>query len=129
VGVHRTRGNERVVNNELMLRTLHAIEEHPEEWDQRYWRLTSDCGTTMCFAGWACTLAGEEWWPIENALSVHIDHGVATGLAHRYNVNVPFVAQSYLGIDDLQAHRLFYTETDDLQEMRNIVKEILEEAE
>lgn len=32
-----------------------------ERWDQEVYRSTDECGTAMCFAGWALTLSGDTW--------------------------------------------------------------------
>jgi hypothetical protein len=48
------------------LRALRStVLNHPREWDQSNWAKRTECGTTMCLAGWACTLAGREidWNP------------------------------------------------------------------
>mgnify|MGYP001587222180 CR=1 FL=1 len=45
------------VNVDLLDRTLAHIEANPEEWEQTAYR----CDTGMCFAGWACQLAGGRW--------------------------------------------------------------------
>ena len=45
------------VNVELLLKTLEAIEASPHQWSQQDWR----CASTLCFAGWACELAGGVW--------------------------------------------------------------------
>lgn len=45
------------LNIELLEKTMQHIETHPEDWNQETWR----CGTGMCFAGHAATLAGREW--------------------------------------------------------------------
>jgi hypothetical protein len=34
------------------------IKDHPELHDQGSWFAETDCGTAMCFAGWACHLSG-----------------------------------------------------------------------
>jgi hypothetical protein len=43
-------------NAPLLLKTLHHIEAHPEEWNQEIWL----CDTTACFAGRAALLDGAE---------------------------------------------------------------------
>lgn len=43
-----------MLNIDLLDKTMNYIIEHPEEHDQGMWR----CGTSRCFAGWACTLDG-----------------------------------------------------------------------
>lgn len=46
-------------NAELAWRVLDQIDAHPELWNQTKWIQKTDCGTTACFAGWACLLSGE----------------------------------------------------------------------
>lgn len=43
-----------MLNIDLLDRTMNYINEHPDEHDQGVWR----CGTSRCFAGWACSLDG-----------------------------------------------------------------------
>lgn len=43
-----------MLNIDLLDKTMNYIIEHPEEHDQNQWR----CGTSRCFAGWACSLDG-----------------------------------------------------------------------
>lgn len=53
-----------VLNVPLLRKTLEHIEAHPDDWNQCFWRGVSyvaECGTAMCFAGWACELAGGVW--------------------------------------------------------------------
>jgi len=37
---------------------LAHIAAHPEQWDQRVWLQTTECGTVGCFAGWTVVLGG-----------------------------------------------------------------------
>ena len=46
-------------NAELAWRVLDHIDAHPETWDQSWWFIVTDCGTTGCFAGWTCVLSGD----------------------------------------------------------------------
>lgn len=46
----------KMLNIDLLDKTMNYITEHPEQHDQGVWR----CGTSRCFAGWACTLDGAE---------------------------------------------------------------------
>lgn len=49
-------------NRELAARILAEIEAHPEMHEQGTWRtVRPSCGTTMCVAGWACHLSGDEF--------------------------------------------------------------------
>jgi hypothetical protein len=45
-------------NVDLMLQVREQITAHPETHDQAHWAAKTACGTTMCIAGWATTLAG-----------------------------------------------------------------------
>lgn len=47
-------------NAERLKAVRQAVISHPEEWDQANWAQATACGTTLCFAGWACKLAGRE---------------------------------------------------------------------
>lgn len=46
-------------NAELAYAVLDQIDAHPERWDQSWWLIATDCGTSGCFAGWTCMLAGD----------------------------------------------------------------------
>lgn len=43
---------------DLLRRALKHITEHPDEWDQSYWAMRRDCGTTCCLAGHIVLLDG-----------------------------------------------------------------------
>lgn len=43
------------VNIQLLEDTMQHIKDHEEDWNQGLWW----CGTSGCFAGWACALSGE----------------------------------------------------------------------
>lgn len=43
-------------NADLAERILAQIRDDPEHWDQRSWAAKTGCGTSFCFAGWACNL-------------------------------------------------------------------------
>ena len=43
------------MNVELLDKTLNYVLNHPDEWKQDVWH----CGSTGCFAYWACVLSGE----------------------------------------------------------------------
>jgi len=106
-----------MINTELLEQTMRHIIDHPETHDQSQW--VSKCGTTACFAGWACLLSGAQlnpkrylitisWWVTRNNKLIHTQD----------------LATELLGICDDDADRLFrdtYT-VDDLQLM---VKELI----
>lgn len=62
-----------MANNELLDAVMNKIESEPYNWDQDVWRTDGkvetdsegrtyqpvDCGTSFCFAGWACQLGPE----------------------------------------------------------------------
>lgn len=53
-----------MINVELMQEVMQQIKDHPEQHRQAWWFTLEgpDCGTAMCFAGWACVLSG--WQPV-----------------------------------------------------------------
>lgn len=47
-------------NTELLQQVMQYIDDHPEQHDQKIWYIKSkSCGTSGCFAGWACALSGQ----------------------------------------------------------------------
>lgn len=115
-------------NVALLRQTLAHIEANPDEWNQRHWR----CGTGMCFAGWAATLAGGQWY--EDDQSVHRDELIAEdGDTGEYDhggvitVHVDDRARRILGLDEGQAERLFDA-VNNLHDLRRIVGELTEDA-
>lgn len=72
---------------DLLDAVIAHIEQHPETWEQDYWR----CGTAMCIAGWTAEMAGGEWVTRRSGTGVLAEYLVATaddleesviGLAH-----------------------------------------------
>lgn len=114
-------------NVELLERTLEYVIAHPDEHDQNTWRSVLSCGTTMCFAGHAATLAGGSWVTIE-------DHwyGLIPEADDEYQWayhGVPYVlvrkrAQRVLGLTDEQANALFLR-ADDLAKVKEVVHAII----
>lgn len=41
---------------------LDKIHEHPEQHNQNVWGERTDCGTTLCVAGWSVVLKGQDQW-------------------------------------------------------------------
>lgn len=127
-------------NVPLLRRTLAHIEANPLTWDQSWWR----CETGMCFAGWACELAGGEWLVsaadmIEGAASsadmVYLiaepgdDEEVV--LPHVNGMSVVTVharALRVLGLDEEQAEHLFSTHNS-IVHLRDLVAELTEGAQ
>lgn len=50
-------------NVALLEATLQQIKDHPDQHFQAVWAIKRDCGTAMCFAGWANHLSG--WQPVD----------------------------------------------------------------
>jgi hypothetical protein len=101
------------MNVELLEQTMRHIIDHPETHDQSIW--ISACGTTACFAGWACLLSGnhrDKYWP------TYFDD-VTTGFLHTQDL-----APKLLDIDEDTAGELFdgSNTVDDLQ---RIVKQLI----
>lgn len=105
-------------NAPLLLKTLHHIEAHPEEWVQETWH----CGTTACYAGHAVIIDGGEWYPHGSALLIARDDDPAEDVWHdpcgsTSVIQVAHRARHILGLTHEQAVRLFsYDNTlDDLR--------------
>lgn len=86
------------VNVDLLDQTLDYIIEHQETWDQGAWAMQTDCGTTLCFGGQVCSLAGEK-------IAVREDgeltlNGNTSGWYE--------TAKNHLGLNSVEAQALFY---------------------
>lgn len=85
---------------------------NPDRWEQRNWAKKTECGTTLCFAGWAATLKGEElFWGFPETMQEDIQYYgfVITGtLANGRTISG--VAKEWLGLDYDQADKLFYSD-------------------
>lgn len=90
---------------------LDRIDADPDSHDQGWWFMRSECGTTACFAGLTCIIAGdqpdfdvdgdsspEDGWTYTGALKT-VDGGESSASVR---------ARDLLGIDYLQGKRLFY---------------------
>ena len=123
------------INTELLVGTLQHIDHNRTEWHQSSWR--------ACFAGHAVILAGGRWAipDPDHALArvlkpVRGDrkgdvlvYGTAEGWDGPLlrGVPVPVRARRVLGLDDMQAKRLFCA-TNDLPRLYTIVSDLCEEA-
>lgn len=128
------------VNVPLLRKTMEHIKSHPEHWHQGSWRtdISEDmaeslnagratgrhrpvpisCGTAMCFAGWACELAGDEWEAdVFGGLDQFFvsDHVMVDGQP----VRAAERARDLLGLTRFQADRLFegLNRLEDLEEI------------
>lgn len=121
------------LNRELLLEVLGKIEANPELHDQTAWRVVTDCGTKMCFAGWTCELTGATWSPRMAAIvaDVRIDDPAEVYTTYdNFGRQVSYVpigerARSQLGLTPQEAGSLFY-ECNTLDEVRAYVHELLE---
>jgi hypothetical protein len=101
-----------MINTELLEQTMRHIIDNPQAHDQTIW--ATECGTTACFAGWACLLSGakpQRWlWEWDDTLW-----------------QMPHLAERLLKLESLDASELFDAENtiDDLQ---NIVKTLINNA-
>ena len=88
-----------MVNTPLLERVLGEIKARPELHDQSGFFTPTECGTAMCFAGWACHLSGlEQVQPGTYCSAVMTPHGVdGAGSA----------ARVALGLTGVQAGILF----------------------
>jgi hypothetical protein len=123
-----------VKNYPLIRKTWEHILAHPEEHDQHTWGLATACGTTMCFAGQAVVLNGDEpiWevFPpdtIMNSSRSDEQQMVSVRLkkdGSRYAVSD--AAAIVLGLDADEAERLFMDCTN-IEEVSEVVNEYLAE--
>jgi hypothetical protein len=118
-------------NVDLLRRTLAHIEANPADWNQATWR----CGTGMCFAGWAVTLAGGQWYE-DKPTSLYRDELIAEPddaddfLNRRIGartIHVDDRAKRVLGLEEGQAEVLF-DGGNDLHDLRHIVTSLCEGA-
>lgn len=106
------------LNAELLLDTYDHIRLHPEEHDQRNWANINDpenpeigCGTTLCFAGHACLRAGLKVDLFRQ--KVRSADGGSLGYG---NDHISQVAKDILGLDNVDAIRLFFSMSSILDE-------------
>lgn len=119
------------INHELLDKTLHAIEtsehykslglEQTYTWNQTRWSQTTECGTALCFAGWACHLAGDRFEPV-NDPGTYADHEIVVD--NTWSMSISERAKELLGLNDMQASCLFAGENDDLPRLRRVVEHI-----
>lgn len=118
-------------NVDLLRLTLKHIEMAPCTWDQEHWRRKAPCGTVMCFAGWACTLAGGRWYAAADAHLRDVliaeqgdeEDYETTDVNGDEVVSAADRARRVLGLTWEQANWLF-VETNTLPDLHRIVDEI-----
>jgi hypothetical protein len=92
-----------MVNAELLEQTMQFILDNPKKHDPKVWLEESSCGTTACFAGWACILALKtipSWRP------------------------VAYMAADLLGLDDDDAYILFHG-SNTVDQLQHYVKSLV----
>lgn len=104
-------------NRDLAIQVRDAIELDPTGHDQERWATQTECGTTMCIAGWACVKAGYtlDWesnyegdvW----ANTVTEDDGQRRGIGLK--------AIELLGLHDNDADDLFWADNEDAKKLLN----------
>lgn len=102
-------------NAELFAKIRDIIRDNPEQHDQSTFE-DDACGTTRCVAGWAIYLEagaplftsdpGVRLTPEVKALEERL--GLVRGGFEDDLDMVPVIAQKLLGLNDRQAHQLFY---------------------
>lgn len=91
---------------ELAQATAEYITAHPEEWDQGTWGNKEPyCGTTACFGGTACFIAGEVKWYDDKHDSGYGYLDFANG---RTDTNFARVAQTLLDLGTEDSSNLFF---------------------
>jgi hypothetical protein len=109
------------VNRELLERTMQYIEDHPEEHYQGMWFMKTECGTTACFAGWACLLSGltpdftQRPYNFTDRSSYYVKDD------ERW---VKPIATELLGVSEDDAEILFHS-ANSLDELKLMVKDLL----
>jgi hypothetical protein len=98
-----------IPNATLAYEVLDKIDANPENWKQKRWfvRAEPECGTAMCFAGWACHLSGDEpdW---ATAAPTHDGEMAFNVLTENATIGVGDRAASLLGLTRWQTADLFH---------------------
>jgi hypothetical protein len=120
-----------MANVERLKELRETVLRNPEKWDQSNWAAIKgdvSCGTTLCLAGWACTLAGREplWRAYEgDSIEQQLNNWgiVTTGLLvpteeelesnPDVRVWIANFAETWLDLTPEQANDLFYSGGDD----------------
>jgi hypothetical protein len=110
------------MNKELLERTMQYIEDHPEEHDQTMWFVQTPCGTTACFAGWACVLSG-----LKPDFTIQAPFNYRPDITYHVEGTdewVKPVAQKLLGLTHYDADTLFDA-SNTVEELKMYVKDLL----
>lgn len=87
-------------NVPLMQDVIRHIATYPELHNQDWFFQPTDCGTAMCFAGWACYLSGMDRVSPDSPEDFTVE--TPTGISGPWDA-----AQDVLGISTQEAYRLF----------------------
>ncbi len=123
-----------MVNVDLARKTLQAIRDDQDRWDQRNWiNLVNEddpaCGTTLCFAGFAACLAGAEFVPpvkyrtLDPESPYYQPPRVITPEGDERNVEQ--YAADVLGLDYGQASSIFYFTVNDIDALTERVEQVI----
>lgn len=96
------------INVPLLRKTMEYASDHPEEIDLKMWARVDSCGTTMCIAGTAITLAGHriDWSRPERVLESRPSRDFFYLTDGRL---IEEVAEEELGLTPYQASELFFS--------------------
>lgn len=111
-----------MANTELLLKTLKYIEEHPDQHDQFEW--VNQCGTALCFGGWAVVLATGNRPDPSNPWFVDGFTGKYSTCSSGSTMDVGEYAEKILDLNPEQADRLFHP-LGTLGEVRKTVSDII----
>lgn len=125
-----------VLNRELLEQVADYAAEHvtPDyadatKWDQRRYRSVLNCGTTLCLAGIACTLAGGRWADkqlmIEHLYAEPEDTYTIEYQEDLFLTPAANRAQQLLGLTDDERVYLFAGTYNEVEELRMRVKRVL----
>lgn len=101
-----------MANLERLRHLRETVLANPETWSQRHWAKRTECGTYLCFAGWAVTLKGEEVdWQSPEVMQIDIDDfGYVLSGRVTTGAVIADSARGWLGLTREQADDLFYSD-------------------
>jgi hypothetical protein len=112
------------------IETVHAFQQEGMEleqgWNQGAWCERTECGTSMCFAGWAVELSGieHEWKKHPDSL-MSDEPGISLSLfIDGKAADVSLTAERLLGLNGAEGARLFLSTGNDIDLVREAVKAI-----
>lgn len=110
-------------NFALMHQILEKIRLDPDSWDQSNWARLTGCGTSYCFAGWACVLSGYrmDWTDICSVTLFLIDEDYREQHGDRRPISN--TACELLGLGPKEADALF-AGSNSLDDLETMVKNL-----